>query len=136
MKKFGLPEMKFFPSSIKTFLHNPERTYPKLLYNVTRLQYKLISDVHKQATSLADRESDLKVNILQSFFFIFWLHWVFVAAHRLLLVVASGSYSSLQSAGFSSQWLLLWNTGSRCVGFSSCGLWALEHRLSSCGARA
>ena len=27
--------------------------------------------------------------------------------------------------GFSLQWLLLWNTGSRHMGFSSCGMWAL-----------
>ena len=65
------------------------------------------------------------------------LHWVSIAAHGLSLVAASGSYSSLQRAGFSSQWLLLLrSTGSRRVGFSSCGLWAPEHRLSSCGARA
>ena len=39
--------------------------------------------------------------------------------------------------GFSLQWLLLlWSTGSRHVGFSSCGTWALERRLSSCGAWA
>ena len=35
------------------------------------------------------------------------------------------------------QWLLLLrSTGSRRAGFSSCGLRALEHRLSSCGAQA
>ena len=28
------------------------------------------------------------------------------------------------------------STGSRCGGFSSCGTWALERRLSGCGARA
>ena len=32
--------------------------------------------------------------------------------------------------------LLLRSTGSRCAGFSSCGLWTLERRLSSCGAQA
>ncbi|KAJ8787736.1 hypothetical protein J1605_022767 [Eschrichtius robustus] len=32
-------------------------------------------------------------------------------------------------------WLLVGSTGSRCVGFNSCGLWALELRLSSCGSR-
>ena len=37
----------------------------------------------------------------------FWLHWVFIAAHELSLVVASGSYCSLHRAGFSLQWLLL-----------------------------
>ena len=32
--------------------------------------------------------------------------------------------------------LLLQSMGSKHTGFSSCGTWALEHRLSSCGARA
>ena len=58
-------------------------------------------------------------------FLFFWLLWVFVAVRRLSLVVASGGYSSLWCAGFSLQWLLLlWNMGSRRVGFSSCGTWA------------
>ena len=74
------------------------------------------------------------------FFFIiicFWLCWVFVAACGLSLVVASRDYSSLGCMGFSLRWLLLlWSTGSRRVGFSSCGAWALEHRLSSCGSWA
>ena len=53
------------------------------------------------------------------------------------LVAASGGYSLLQCAGFSLRWLLLLqSTGSRRAGFSSCGSWALERRLSSCGARA
>ena len=30
----------------------------------------------------------------------------------------------------------LWCAGSRHAGFSNCGVWALERRLSSCGARA
>ena len=50
-------------------------------------------------------------------FIYFWLCWVFVAACRLFLVVASGGYSSLRRVGFS----LLRSTGSRCMGFSSCG---------------
>ena len=59
------------------------------------------------------------------FLFIFWLHWVFVAARGLSLVTASRGYSSLRCAGFSlQQLLLLRSTGSRCVGFSSCGTWA------------
>ena len=70
-------------------------------------------------------------------FFYFWLHWVFVAVRGLSLVVVSRGYSSLWCAGFSLWWLLsLQSMGSRCVGFSSCGSWALEHRLSSCGAWA
>ena len=51
-------------------------------------------------------------------FIYFWLCWVFVAARRLSLVVASEGYSSLQCAGFSLQWLLLLrSTGSRRAGF-------------------
>ena len=60
------------------------------------------------------------------------------------LDAASRGYSSLRCAGFSLQWLLLLrSTGSRCAGFNSCGTWAkscgswaLERRLSSCGAWA
>ena len=58
-------------------------------------------------------------------FIYFGLHWVFVAARGLSLVVASSGYSLLWSMGFSLQWLLLLrSTGSRHVGFSSCGTWA------------
>ena len=65
------------------------------------------------------------------FFFVFWLHWVFVAAHGLSLVAASGGYSSCGARA------------SHCGGFS-CGAQALDaqasvvaaRRLSSCGARA
>ena len=70
----------------------------------------------------------------------FWLHWVFVAARGLSLVAASGGYSSLWCAGFSLPWLLLLrSTGSRCVGFSSCGTRAQELQRvgsSSCGVQA
>ena len=61
---------------------------------------------------------------LSDFFFfnLFWLRWVLVAVRGLSLVAASGGYSSLWCAGFSLRWLLLlWSTGSRCTGFSSCG---------------
>ena len=64
-------------------------------------------------------------NISLFLFIYFWLCWVFVAARRLSLVVASGGYSSLWFAGFPLRWLLLLrSTGSRRVGFSSCGMWA------------
>ena len=67
----------------------------------------------------------------------FWLCWVVIAVGRLSLVAVSRGYSSLQCVGFSLRWLLLlWSTGSRHAGFSSCGLRAPERRLSSCGARA
>ena len=57
-------------------------------------------------------------------FIYFWLHWVFVAARGLSLVVASGGYSLLWCMGFSLWWLLLLQSmGSRHTGFSSCGMW-------------
>ena len=81
-----------------------------------------------------------------------WLRWVFIVVHGLSLAAVSRGYSSLQCVGFSLRWLLLlWSTGSRHVGFSSCGSrasvvvawglgscgsWALECRLSSCGTWA
>ena len=70
-------------------------------------------------------------------FNLFLAAWVFLAACVLPLVVASGGYSSLRCVGFSLRWLfLLRSMGSRHAGFRSCGLRALERRLSSCCARA
>ena len=55
-------------------------------------------------------------------FIYFWLCWVFIAARGLSLVAGSGGYCSLWRAGFSLRCLLLLqSTGSRHVGFSSCG---------------
>ena len=81
--------------------------------------------------------------IILNKFIYFWLRWVFIAAHGLSLVVASGGYSSLRCVGFSFGGLLQ-STGSRGTqasvvvarGLSGCGLQALERRLSSCGAQA
>ena len=80
-------------------------------------------------------------NKLKKYIYLFiylWLHWVFVAMHRLSLVAASGGYSSLWCAGFSC-------CGARALGapasvavargLSSSGSQALECRLSSCGAQ-
>ena len=59
--------------------------------------------------------------------FYFWLCWIVVAVCQLSLVVVSRGYSSLQCVGFSLRWLLLlWSTGSRHAGFSSCGTWAQQ----------
>ena len=70
-------------------------------------------------------------------FIYLWLHWVFVAVCELSLVVASRGYSSLRYAGFSLQWLLLlWSTGSRCVGFSTCGTQAQQLWLTGSRAQA
>ena len=63
----------------------------------------------------------------------------------LSLVAASRGYSSLQCVDFSLRWLLLlhgaWALGTRASvvvvrGLSSCGLRALERRLSSCSTQA
>ena len=67
----------------------------------------------------------LKRKSMHLFLYLFtWLHWVFVAAHRLSLVAASGGvggYFSLQCAGYSLQWfLLLPSMGSEAPGLSSC----------------
>ena len=74
--------------------------------------------------------------------FIYFIY-LFLAELGLLLgmdfslVAVNGGYSSLWRAGFSLRWLfLLQSTGSRRVGFSSCGSRVLERRLSSCGAQA
>ena len=67
------------------------------------------------------------------------MRWIFVAARRLFLVAASGGYSLLQCTGFSLWWLLLlWTTGSRHTGFSSCGvqaqwLWLAGSVVVACG---
>ena len=67
----------------------------------------------------------------------FWLCQVFVAAHGLSLVVASGGYSLLWCAGFLLRWLLLLrSTGSRCAGFSSCGTQAQQLWLVGSRAQA
>ena len=70
-------------------------------------------------------------------FFLFWLCWVFVAVHGIPLVAVRGGHSSLQCAGFSMSWLLLlWSTGSRRAGFSSCGTWAQQLWLAVSRAQA
>ena len=60
-------------------------------------------------------------------FIYFWLRWVFIAARGPPSVAVCGGYSLLRWVGFSSRWLLpLWSTGSRRMGFSSCGTRAQE----------
>ena len=87
--------------------------------------------------------SFLLINLFYLFIYL-WLCQPARSQEDLSLVAASGGYSSLWCADFSLRWLLLLrSTGSRCTGFSSCGTqasscgsWALERRLSSCGTRA
>ena len=78
------------------------------------------------------------------FFLYIYLFYLFVFGcvgcsllHALSLVAASGGYSSLQCVGFSLRWLLLlWSTGSRRTGFSSCGMRAQQLWLTGSRAQA
>lgn len=66
-----------------------------------------------------------------NFIHLFLATWVFVVA-GLSLVVVSGGTLSLLLAGFSLQWLLLWQSlGTRPVGFTSFSLLALWQVQSS-----
>ena len=89
------------------------------------------------------REANLFIFYFIVFINLFILFYLFLAA--LGLCCCTRAFSSCGERGllfvvvrgFSLRWLLLlWSTGSRHTGFSSCGSWALERRLSSCGARA
>ena len=58
-------------------------------------------------------------------------------ARAFSLVAASRGYSLLWCTGFSWRWLLLlWSTGSRHAGFSSCGTWAQQLWLADSRAQA
>ena len=77
------------------------------------------------------------------YFIYFWLRWVFIAACGLSLAAWSRGYPSLRvwdshCTGFSCGARALGAQASVVVvlGLSSCGSWALEHRLSSCGTGA
>ena len=78
------------------------------------------------------------------FLFYFWLCWVFVDAHGLSLVVASRGYfrcgvRSSHCSGFSccgAQALGMRVSVTVACRLSSCGSWALERTLGSCGVRA
>ena len=64
----------------------------------------------------------------------FWLHWVFIAAFGVSLVVLAEAPLWLQCTGFSLWWLLwLWSTDSWCVGsgVTCTGLAAPQHVGSS-----
>ena len=76
--------------------------------------------------------------ILKKYLFIyFWLGWVFIAVQTFLWSQGAGATPQLQCVGFSLRWLLsLQSTCSRYTDFCGCNSWALEHRLSSCGAQA
>ena len=82
--------------------------------------------------------------IFKIYFIYFWLHWVFVAACGLSLVVESGAalhcgVRASHCGGFSCCGARALGTRASVVvacGLRSCGSQALERRVSSCGARA
>ena len=65
-------------------------------------------------------------------FIYLWLCWVFIAPHRLSLVVVNGGYSLLQCAGFSMQWLLF----CRAQVLGTRASVVAAHRLINCGTGA
>ena len=71
------------------------------------------------------------INLFIYLFIYFGLRWVFVAACGLSLLVASGGFSCCGARALGTRASVVVARG-----LSSCGLWALERRLSSCGARA
>ena len=77
-----------------------------------------------------------------TFCFLFWLLWVFIAAHRQIsLVVAIGgsliAASHCDGVSCRGAWFLgVWASVAVARGLRSSGSWALEHRLNSCKAQA
>ena len=83
----------------------------------------------------------LRYNFFNYMFFCFRLYSVFVAAHQLPLVGASGDYALLWCVGFTlqglpccrAQALGAWASVVAAHGLSSFSSGAAEHRLRSCG---
>ena len=67
-------------------------------------------------------------------YFYFAMCWVFAAAQAFLQWPQGGAAVQLRCPGSHCSGLSRCRAG--CVGFSSCGPWALEHRLNNCGAWA
>ena len=78
----------------------------------------------KKPTWLASQAPSCPLSVTSFLYFIFWLWWVFLATHWLSLVAVSRGYSLLWCEDSLGR-LLLWGTGSKCVGFSSCSTRAL-----------
>ena len=82
-------------------------------------------------SSISARDNLSFANFLKamgSFFLIFFLFLASLGVcccPRAFSSCGEQGHSSLQCTGFLLQWLLLlWSTGSRRAGFSSCGMWA------------
>ena len=90
---------------------------------------------HSKSLSLKKKKKDLFIYLFE-FLAALGLHcytWAFLKLQQ----VEEWVHSWLWCAGCWLQWLLLlWNMGSRCSGFSSCGFWAPERWLCSWGTQA
>ena len=73
-------------------------------------------------TILASTVATGLLNFLKNNFSLFLAVLLLRCCLGFSLIVVSGSCSQMRCTGFSVRWLpLLWGTGSRCVGHSSCG---------------
>ena len=128
------------------FLNNWSKTKWKR-FKVKASSIKVQGKINSKTHTIQEKNQNIFVIKDQGlfkidFFKVLLLVYVFLAVLGLhfcsgfSLVVVSGSTLYLKCLGVSLQWLLLLqSTGSRNVGFSSCGCRAL-HRLSSCGTHS
>ena len=84
-------------------------------FQLLMVQFSDTNYIHDIVQPSLSISKTLKINL-----FIYWLHWVFVAAHRLSLVAASGGGATLHCGAWASH----------CSGFSCCGAWALGMQAS------
>ena len=69
------------------------------MFNLLKLHYKLWTILDKKEMTVHFKMVKMLIFKINLFIY-FWLRWVFVAALRLSLVVASRGYSLLRCAGF------------------------------------
>ena len=95
-----------------------------MVYDETgEIEVHLALKSFKPLNNLKQEVGMKKIFILFFFLTFFWLNWIFVAAHKLSLVVAGRGHFP----GLVHQPCFLQTMDSRCLGSSSCGSWGLEH---------
>ena len=124
--------------------HFPVFFLLQLIYNIILVQvydvviqyfYRLYSIQSYYKTMAVFHCAIQYIVFFSFFFFYFWLSWALAAVRGTSLAAASGDHSMLLCTGFSLQWpVLLQNTGSRNMGFSSCSTQAQQ--LCPTGSRA
>ena len=103
---------------------------------MTQIQ-KLVTKKKRERTKLY-----LSLSFSKILFIYFWLCWVFVAAWAFLRLWWAELLSSCGMQVSHCRLPLLRRTGSRAWALAvarelgSCGSWALQHRVNSCGAQA